>query len=317
VADDRFSGVVLAQRSGTTVFERVQGLADHDRREACARGTRFQIASVSKQFTAAAVLLLAGPGLISLQDRLERWLGTCPPPWRPITVHQLLTHTAGLGHWAAYPGVDHYRPVPAAQLLARFTRVPLLSPPGERYSYSGPGYVLLAWIVEQVSGQPYASFLAETIFGPLGLRSAAVDVTAGPGVARGYRGRTPEPPIAPKMGTGDIWCSAEDLLRWDRALAAGALLTPALDRAMLTAHVPAQAPADLGDAWSTDGYGYGWHVGTAAGRRAYFHSGGNPGYRAVNAWLPDDDVRIALCGNDEAADFGQILTQALREALAL
>ena len=214
-----FSGVVLAQRSGTTVFERVQGLADHGRREPCTRGTRFQIASVSKQFTAAAVLLLAGRGLISLQDRIERWLGTCPAPWRPITVHHLLTHTAGLGHWQAYPDVDHHRPVPPERLLDLFTRVPLLSAPGAAFSYSGPGYVLLAWIVEQVSGQPYGRFLAKCI-------------------------------------------------------------------------------------------------GTAAGQRAYFHSGGNPGYRAVNAWLPDDDVRIALCGNDEAADIGQILTQALREALA-
>jgi CubicO group peptidase (beta-lactamase class C family) len=312
----RFSGVVLAQRSGATVFECVQGLADHDRREACTRGTRFQIASVSKQFTAAAVLLLAGQGLISPQDRIERWLGTCSPSWRPITAHHLLTHTAGLGHWEAYPGVDHYRPVPPAQLLALFTRMPLLSPPGDRFSYSGPGYVLLAWIVEQVSGQPYARFLAERIFGPLGLRSAAVDITAGPGVARGYHAGTPEPPIVPKIGTGDIWCSAEDLLRWDSALAAGKLIAPALHRAMLTAHIAAQAPADIGDAWITAGYGYGWHVGSAAGRRAYFHSGGNPGYVAFNAWLPDDDIRVALCSNDQAAGIDQILTQALHEALA-
>ena len=142
-----------------------------------------------------------------------------------------------------------------------------------------------------------------------------MDASPGPGVANGYRAGRPERPIAPKTGTGDIWCSAEDLLRWDSVLAIGKLIAPALHRAMLTAHIPAQAPADIGGAWITDGYGYGWHVETAAGRRA-FHSGGNPGYVAFNAWLPDDGIRVAMCGNDQAASIDQVLTQALHKALA-
>ena len=131
---------------------------------------------VSKQFTAAAVLLLADRGLLSLEDRNERWLGGCPRDWRLITVHQLLTHTSGLRHWTGFPGLDLCRPIPAEQQLEIFQREPLLSRPGSIWSYSSPGYVLFGWIVQQVSGQPYADFLADHIFAPLGPRSTSAGV---------------------------------------------------------------------------------------------------------------------------------------------
>ena len=106
--------------------------------------TRYQLASVSKQFTAAAVLLLVQDGMLLLDDVVGRWIDGCPDDWRDITLHQLLTHTSGLGHWDDYPMIDLARWVEPDELLKTFHRVPLRYPPGGGWSYSSPAYVLLA-----------------------------------------------------------------------------------------------------------------------------------------------------------------------------
>jgi CubicO group peptidase (beta-lactamase class C family) len=315
---DEMSGVAVAARNGITVAEHVGGMADRDLGVACTPETRFQIASVSKQFTAAAVLLLAGESRLSLDDPVGRWLGGCPPTWAAITIHHLLTHTAGLGHWQDFPALDLYQPIEPERELGIFQREPLLSAPGSRYHYSSPGYVLLAWIVEQAGGQPYASFLADRIFGPLGLRNASAgDPPGGPGMAHGYDAGQPVPSFelaTVGLGAGDVWCTAADLRRWDQTVANGELLPASLRGAMLTAR-PVPASAGTRGDWSFTGYGYGWRVGTVAGRRAYFHTGDNPGYLAVNAWLPDDRLTLAVLTNDQATDLDQAVTDLLRMAL--
>lgn len=122
----------------------------------CTPGTRFQIASVSKQFTAAALLLLADRGIVAVDDAVHRWIDGCPASWNSMTVHHLLTHTAGLVHWPHIPELDLTTPLAADEEVRIFQDAPLLSAPGERYSYSSPGYVLLARIVERAADQPYA-----------------------------------------------------------------------------------------------------------------------------------------------------------------
>jgi CubicO group peptidase (beta-lactamase class C family) len=311
------SGVALIQRDGVTLAERVDGLADRALGLACTRETRFQIASVSKQFTAAAVLLLTGESRLSLEDPISRWFTGGPPQWQAVTVQHLLTHTAGLGHWPDYPELDPYQPLDPAGELAIFQRRPLLSAPGARYYYSSPGYVLLAWIVEQAAAQRYAAFLADRVFGPLGLDSASAgDPPGGPGMARGYRAGEPVPSVdlaTVSIGAGDIWCSAPDLLRWDAAIAAGELLPASLRAAMLTVQVmPDASTSESG--WTFGGYGYGWRIGMVSGRRAYYHAGDNPGYLSLNAWLPDAQVTLAVLANDESADVLQVAAELLEQA---
>jgi CubicO group peptidase (beta-lactamase class C family) len=320
MADEDMHGVALVQRHGATVAERAGGIADLGYGCPCIRSTRFQICSLSKQFAAAAVLLLVDRGRVTLDDPAERWFSECPEDWRPITVRHLLTHTSGLGHWPDCPDLDLGRPVPREQQLELFQRMPLLSRPGNRWRYSSPGYVLLGWIVQEASGQPYASFLAEHIFAPLGLRStSAGDAPGGPGMARGYRSGQPVRSFdlgTASLGAGDVWSTADDLVRWDDALAAGELLTPGLRREMLTAHAPIP-PGQVADpTWIASGYGYGWFVGTAAGRRSYFHPGDNPGYLAFNAWLPDHDIRLAVLVNEETTDLDELLGELLRLAVS-
>ena len=309
------SGVAVAQRSGVIVAERAAGMADRDLGLACTPGTRFQIASVSKQFTAVAVLLLASKSQLSLDDPVSRWFAGCPQDWRAITLHHLLTHTSGIGHLDDFPALDLYRPIEPAQELSIFQQQPLLFAPGSRYRYSSPGYTLLAWIVEKAGGQPYASFLADHVFTPLGMWTAtAGDPPGGTGMARGYQAGKPVPSFdlaTVGLGAGDVWCAAADLLRWDEAIARGELLPAGLQEVMLTAHAVCGPTVD-GEGWSGTGYGYGWQIGTAAGRRAYFHTGDNSGYLAINAWLPDEQIALVVLANDQATDILHVATDLLR-----
>jgi len=316
-ADD-FSGVAVTQRGGVIVTELAAGMADRDLGLPCTPQTRFQIASVSKQFTAAAVLLLASQSRLSLDDPVSRWFSGCPQEWQAITVHQLLTHTSGLGHWDNFPAVDPFRPIEPAQEMSIFQQQPLVSAPGSRYHYSSPGYVLLAWIVEKAGDQPYARFLADHVFTPLGMRTASAgDHPGGTGMARGYCAGEPVPSFelaTTGIGAGDIWCTAADLVRWDDAIAHGELLPAGLLEAMLTPHPPTDSAASAERGWSFTGYGYGWRIGTAAGRRAYFHTGDNSGYLAVNAWLPDEQISLVVLANDQANDIIQVATDVLELA---
>lgn len=311
---DDISGVALARRGGVNVAEWAGGMADRDLGLACTPATRFQIASVSKQFTAAAVLLLASQARLSLDDPVTRWFGGCPRDWRAITVHHLLTHTSGLGHLHDFPSLDLYQPIEPARELRIFQQQPLLSAPGSRYHYSSPGYTMLAWIAERTADQPYASFLASQIFAPLGMTTATCgDPPGGPGMARGYHHGEPVPSFhlaTIGLGAGDIWCTAADLLRWDEAVASCELVPAGLRKTMLTPHAQTgSAPARQG--WSFTGYGYGWQIGTINGRRAYFHTGDNRGYLAVSAWLPDEQVTLAVLANDQATDILQAVTDML------
>lgn len=285
---------------------------DHD----SAVGTRFQIASVSKQFTAAALLLLADRGVLSVDDAVGRWLDGCPASWDAITVHHLLTHTSGLVHWRHIPELDLTAPVEAEEELRIFQGAPLLTAPGHSYSYSSPGYVVIAQIVERAAHQPYASFLAQEIFGPLGMAATFAGNGSGQAhLATGHRSGAAVTSFeldTVGMGAGDIWSTAGDLARWDRALASGQILSDAARQAMFTVHA---AVDDDDGLVRTEGYGYGWYIGgVSGGHRVIYHTGDNFGFLAVNAWFPEDDVRLIVLTNEENTDLQAIVRQMITTA---
>jgi len=309
-------GVALLQRGAEDLVAVAGGTTGTGPDTDCTLGTRFQIASVTKQFTAAAVLLLSDRGVLSADDPVRRWLDGCPAAWDPITIHHLLCHTAGLAHWAGLPGLAVTRPA-AGELLRMFAAAPLLSVPGERFSYSSPGYVLLGHVIERAAGQPYGVFLAREIFEPLGM-AATFNGNPGdqPRVAAGRHDGAAVPSFELDtlgLGTGSIWSTAGDLARWDRALADGEILSETARQAMFTVHVPAEdGTASL---ISTEGYGYGWFIGSASGgRRIYYHPGDNPGYRSINAWFPDDGVRLAMLSNEDTTGLDPIVRDLIRTA---
>jgi CubicO group peptidase (beta-lactamase class C family) len=314
---DSFRGAVLLQRGAEDLLAAVGGTTGTAPDSDCTLGTRFQIASVSKQFTAAAILLLADRGVLSVDDVVRRWLDGCPPGWNSMTVGHLLSHTAGLVHWAGLPGLDLTRPIAPDEELRFFADTPLLSAPGQRFSYSSPGYVLLAWIVERAADQPYASFLAREIFEPLAMgASFAGNGDGEPDLAAGHRAGTR---VARSfeldtvgLGAGDVWSTVGDIARWDRAVGSGRILAESSRRAMFSV----QAPIDASDGLiRTDGYGYGCFIGRASGdRRVIYHTGDNAGFVAVNVWFPDDDVRLVAVSNEETTDLMGIIRPAMATA---
>lgn len=263
--------------------------------------TRYQLASVSKQFTAAAVLLLAADGALGLDDTIGRRLDGCPGAWRDITLHHLLTHTSGLGHWHDYPMIDLAERVEPGELLETFHRVPLRYPPGHGWSYSSPAYVLLAHVVERAAGTPYRDFLADRIFGPLGMtRTFAgapgdhADLAAGHD-ADGTPVPTWELDVV-GMGAGDVWSTAADMLTWLDALQDGQLLGEPYRTLMLTERVRTGKGPDA------SGYGYGVLTGEVDGRPWWHHDGENAGFTSFAGYFPAERRRIVMLRNIDTVD---------------
>lgn len=260
---------------------------------------RYQLASASKQFTAAALLLLVQQNRIRLDEELARWI----PGWPGVTLHHLLTHTSGIGHWDEdYPMIDLDGPATREELVETFRSVPPLSPPGRRWRYSSPGYVLAAQVVEMVAGTTYARFLEERVFGPLGLGRT---FAGAPGTrtgwveghdAEGRRLRSWDLDVT-AMGAGDVWSTAGDMITWMDRLRGGALLDEPLRSLMLTE----RTPTGTGEAYSL-GYGYGVYTGSWHGDAWFQHSGFNAGYKSFVACLPATERRLVILVNRESMD---------------
>lgn len=307
-------GCVQAFRGDHLVYESFAGIADASSGARCQPGTRFQLASISKQFTAAAILLLVDRGAVTLDDPITRWLPGCPPSWKDISVHHLLCHSSGIGHWGDYPEIDLGRwQHPGDFLTAVQNRAPLFSP-GASFRYSSPGYVLLARIVERASEQHYRSFLDTAVFTPLGLDGTFAGAAGDrPDLAIGYAGNTPTKPFeldSIGMGAGDVWSTVGDVLRWNDALRAGELLTDATRAAMVSPQIR------CGPNLPRTSYGYGWLLGPLAGQQARYHDGDNSGFRSMNAWFVATDLRFVLLSNQEHTDQNTI-ESLLGEVLSL
>lgn len=231
-------GAAIVTHAGRVKLEVASGLADAEAGVKCTPQTRFEICSVSKQFAAVAAMLLAESGQLDLAEPVARWLPGGPPQWQQVTLHHLLTHTAGVRHWGDAPGFDASQPVDLAERVALIQRAPLLTDPGTRWHYSSPGYLLAGHIVAQASGQPYARFITEQILIPLGLSStSAGGLAAGTAAARGYRNGQPVAPwpLSAMPGTGDICSTVGDLAHFTAAVHSGSLIRQQrLAQAMIT-----------------------------------------------------------------------------------
>jgi CubicO group peptidase (beta-lactamase class C family) len=310
-----FPGALVALRDDTCVIESYSGLANHETGEPCGRGTRFQLASVSKQFTAAATMLLVEQGALAVNDPVGRWLDPAPPSWNAITVHHLLTHTSGLGHWPEYPDVNLYGAVEPEREITAFQSRDLLFPPGTRWRYSSPGYVLLARIIERASGEAYVTFLAERILRRAHLTETFVGNAQGrPRVARGYRDGQPVDSFdldVVGIGAGDVSSTAVDLARWIRALGSGSVLSEASRRTMFAGQVAVGGERTYSFASDID-YGYGLLTGRTEGRPIVFHTGDNFGFKAMSVWLPEDDLAVAILSNEESTDLEPVVSRVLQ-----
>lgn len=303
-----FSGAVIVARDGIPVFRRAYGLANREWAVPNTPDTVFRIGSITKQFTAAAILKLCEAGSLTLDDPVIRHLPELPPSWAAMTVRMLLNHSSGLPNVTALPGY--------ATSLGRIERSPmetvglvfredLLFPPGTGHEYSNTGYILLAALIERITGQSFERYLTEAVLAPAGLvstRDADPDAVL-PRRASGYRrvsgtwrNALPLAASAPS-GAGMLASTLDDLVTWDRALFSGRVLSAASRSAMFT---------DYGH-----GYGLGWYIGTAYGRRLWSHGGFVGGFSAIKDSYPDLGLTVVVLGNTEIAP-----AQALSRELA-
>jgi len=309
-------GAAMVTRGGLVRAELAEGLADTEAGIPNTSATRFQLCSVSKQFTAAAAMLLVESGRLDLREPVARWLPGGPAQWRQITLHQLLSHTAGVPHWLEAPGLDPAEPMSSGERLEIIQSAPLRTEPGAQWHYSSPGFLLAALIVERASGQPYREFLAERILSPLMLTQTTVGGTPA-GAARGYRDGQPVTTLDldAMPVTGDIWSTASDLTRFTAALHSGQLVSASSLRAMCTAYTALDDSDEGEPRLITTGYGYGMYGGLFAGRAAWYHNGDNPGYLSVACWIPDVAASIVVLLNDEGASITDLLRQLISAAV--
>lgn len=318
---DHFSGAVLVATHGKVIYSRGFGLADAASGKANKPSTEFQIGSNTKQFTAAAILLLRDRGRLRLRERLCRFIPVCPGDWRAITLYELLTHTSGIPDYTSVPGFWHAadEPVTPAKLLASFESRPLEFEPGTRFRYSNSGYFLLGMIVRRISGEPYRVFLRRNVLLPLGLRHTGfASIRRGSqrslGYERGPRGLQPAPRVNPDWvsSAGGLQSSVLDLYRWDRDLMAGRLLSAHSLRDMLAPHVPI-ACGLLGSPERRCAYGLGLMIGRTYGHEQISHGGEFPGFLSVNAFFPRQGVVVIAFDNH----FSWVVREVARALVAI
>ena len=252
---------------------------------------------MTKQFTAMAILMLQNQGKLSVQDPLCSYLKSCPEAWKPITLRQLLTHTSGIPDFFSFSDFTQKstKSMTPDQLADWFAGKPLDFRPGAKFSYSNSGYDLLGYVIEQVSGQPYAAFLKQAIFDPLDMKDTGYDpepkglATGYADYSRDYKGDSLDLSVA--YAAAGLYSTVGDLYKWDQALYTEALLP----QSQLAEMFKAQVDLDPG------GYGYGWFVGTVMGHRAELHSGGWYGFSSNITRFPDDKITFIILSNNQVA----------------
>ena len=299
---------MVVVRDGQTVYSNHSGHANVELNAPVTADTVFQIQSITKTFTAAAIMMLVEEGKVSLDDPVGRHLDGTPESWKPITVRHLLNHTSGIKDFINEPTASLRVDVTEQEVLAATAPRALNFTPGEKYAYSNTGYHLLAMIIRKVTGKFYGDFLAERIFKPLGMEHTRVQELSAvvPGRAAGYLWRDKLVNggyVAQSIlsyGGGGVLSTAADLAKWDAALRGEKMLKKTTLEQMWT-------KATLNDG-SKSNYGLGWGVNEFNGRRYVQHTGGHvTGFQSVMRRYLDDGLTVIVLANQSGkADPGKI-----------
>jgi CubicO group peptidase (beta-lactamase class C family) len=310
---ESFTGAVLVARNGEVLFSQGYGLADRDKNLPNTPQTKYRLGSITKQFTAMAILMLQAQAKLNVQDPICRYIPECPPAWQAITTHHLLTHTSGIPNFTGFRDYQATKatPSPPAQTIARFRNEPLDFQPGKRWNYSNSGYILLGYIIEQASGQSYEAFLQANIFAPLHMKATGYDHNDG-SLAVGYTGRhglwrkAETIDMSIPYAAGGLYSTVEDLFRWDQALYTEQLVPQEMLDLMFTPY--AKMPG-IGLS-----YGYGWSVGEMNNHQAVAHGGGIEGFVTEIRRYIEDQVTIIILSNRDTTGIqsaADIIAQAV------
>lgn len=290
---------ILVAREGKVLFQGAAGFADLEKKEPLTVETKFRIGSVTKQFTAAAILRLADEGKLSLTDPLAKHLPDFPSG-ESITLRHLLTHTSGLHNYTDKPAMllGAATPIAPADLIASIRSDPLDFAPGTNFRYSNSAYFLLGEIVAKVSGQTFGDFLRAAFFEPLALKNTGIflNATPPPHAARGYAVSDGKAALAQDWdmswagGAGAIYSTIGDLLLWNEALYGGRVLKPESLRLMTT-------PNPLPPGADGLNYGFGLALSEVSRFPSISHSGGLPGWSSDLMWLPKQRLTVVALAN--------------------
>jgi CubicO group peptidase (beta-lactamase class C family) len=300
VQEDHFSGSILVAQNGKPIISKGYGKANIEWNIANTPQTAFRGGSLTKQFTATAIMMLQERGKLKVSDSICKYLSNCPKAWQAVTLRNLLSHTSGI--WDYSDASDWLQTtthlMSQEQFVDQFRNRPLLFSPGERFSYSNSGFYLLGIVIERVARQSYASFLNENIFKPLAMNSTGLDsgLRAVDKLATGYSLSVKNTIVAHPFTSinffsdSSLYTTTEDLLRWDQALYTEQVLSKKSFDEMTT-------PFKLNNG-NTYGYGYGWYIrGTT-----FLHGGGFFGYSGYIARYTAQKITVIVLTNSDEVD---------------
>lgn len=301
---------VAVAKNGLVLYAQGYGYADLSTCEPMAADAEMQIGSVTKQFTAAAVLQLQAAGLIDIDNTLVSYLSSYPFD-RRITLRMLLNQTSGLQDYLNLPSLQQYALTESAVLNA-IAQTSLLFAPGTAYAYSNSNYYILGAVIEAVTAQSYADYMAGNVFARAGLtgtfylRPAASASPYAPGPSGPVAGTIPDPSVY--FSAGQLWSNVQDLAKWDAALMAGKLIPQALVTLMLT-----PAPVPFFQQSTPSDYGMGWVIDSFSGHPFAWHNGETSSYTAFNGLFTDDGFAVTVLTNYRVEEATPLLT--IEEAL--
>lgn len=298
---------VLVTRNGRILKNSGYGFANLETGTRVTSETVFEIGSMTKQFTAAGVMLLVEEGRLRLDDPIANFFSGAPAEWRTITIRHLLGHTSGIQNHVAVPGfMDQFKTSVTGRtwperddLMSSFFQLPFEFAPGESWAYDNTGYILLGMIIEQASGKSYWEFLDERIFKPAGMnRTRATNPKAtikNRASGYGWIGDRWEnrPVLSPHVAfsAGSLVSTVGDVARWDAALRSGKILKKESLAMMRT-------PGRLNDgSVAPFDYGFGWFIDRISGRLRIQHDGGTPGFSSIMQQYPEDGLTVIILAN--------------------
>ncbi|MEQ1796718.1 MAG: serine hydrolase [Lacibacter sp.] len=289
-----FNGSILVMQKGKVIYKKSFGMADREWNVPNTADTKFRIGSVTKQFTAACILLLAEQGKLSVDDYLSKYIPDYPKG-DSITIHMLLNHTSGIKNYTDLPEFwpKAIQPLSTDSMIALFKNKPLDFSPGTKWNYSNSGYFLLGVIVEKVSGKKFTAYLEENILKKAGLKNTGMDrldsilAFRAKGYDKNRQGVWQQAMYISMEGpysAGAMVSTVEDLYLWTKALHSNQVLSAASTQKMMTPFM--------------DNYGYGIGIDSLKTHKRVSHNGGIPGFASYLAYYPADDLCIAVISNN-------------------
>jgi D-alanyl-D-alanine carboxypeptidase len=287
---------IAVSHGGNVIYSGAFGMSDRETATAATPRSVMQIGSITKQFTAAAILRLAERGALSVDDRIEKFVPEFDPRGRTITLRHLMQHTSGLARdWykptEPFPFDRYFSVIPRQDVIARINAQPFEFAPGTKWSYSNAAYMLLGYAIESITGREYAEFFHSEFALPLGLIDTGVCGTFnlprpdGYGLFGGKAVRLPAVHPSGLISSGSLCSTASDLTRWAQLLATGRVMLPASYARMTT-------PVS-----STVTYGFGVGLNNILGQPAVSHNGGIDGYLSYLFYFPQRDIAVAVITN--------------------